>query len=66
VIGERAQLYRREQDLIARDMPYLFAWQRLERVALDAGLRTLDGPVSLSAPGWDWQLERMVLERTSP
>ena len=60
-LSERAELYRREQAQLATDQAMLFGWQRLFRVALRPGMRSLDGPLDLRALGWDWQLERIVL-----
>jgi ABC-type transport system substrate-binding protein len=61
VLSERANLYRREQAQLATDQAMLFGWQRLFRVAIRPGMRSLDGPLNLTAIGWDWQLERIVL-----
>jgi ABC-type transport system substrate-binding protein len=60
-LSERADLYRREQAQLATDQAMLFGWQRLFRVALRPGMRSLDGPLNLYALGWDWQLERIVV-----
>ena len=60
-IVERARDYRQEQAIIAADLPNYFAWYRRERVALRHGLTSLAGPLPLDRPGWDWQLDQLVM-----
>ena len=43
--AERARAYRGAAAILARDLPVLPLWHRLERVALRPGLTTLDGPL---------------------
>ncbi len=60
-IADRAKDYRQEQAILASDPPNLFAWIPIQRVALRSGMSSTDGPLDLTAPGWDWQLERLIL-----
>jgi len=64
-LSKRTDLYHREQAILARDLPVIPAWQRLTRDALRSGVSSVDGPLDLTAPGWSWQLERIVVPATN-
>lgn len=60
-IVERARLYRAAQRILADDLPVIPIWYRLGRVALRPGLTTVNGPLDLKKPGWDWRPDQLLL-----
>jgi ABC-type transport system substrate-binding protein len=63
-VPQRADLYRQALAILAHDLPQLPLFYPLNRVALRNGVTSLKGPLQLDKPGWNWQLESLVLEMT--
>jgi ABC-type transport system substrate-binding protein len=57
----RASLYREVIAILADDLPFLPLFYPLNRIAVRDGLTSLDGPLQLDRPVWDWQLESIML-----
>jgi ABC-type transport system substrate-binding protein len=64
-IPQRASTYRRALEILDQDLPELPLFYPLDRVAVRTGLASLSGPLALDKPGWDWQLEKLVLAADS-
>ena len=57
----RASLYREAVAILADDLPFIPLFYPLNRIAVRDGLTSLDGPLQLDRPAWDWRLESIVL-----
>jgi peptide/nickel transport system substrate-binding protein len=64
--ASRTSLYRQEQEEIAAQLPYLFLWANNAYDVVRTAVTTAGGPLDLTAPYWDWQPERLVVEKSSP
>jgi peptide/nickel transport system substrate-binding protein len=62
----RASLYRKAQQEIAAQVPYVFLWADNNYDPVRAAVATVDGPLDLTAPNWAWQPERLVVAATNP
>ncbi len=60
--AERTRLYRRAQQEIAAQQPYLFLWASNTYDVVRSAVATVDGPLDLTVPNWGWQPGRMVVE----
>jgi peptide/nickel transport system substrate-binding protein len=61
-IDERIDAYRRTQERIAEQLPYLYLWTDRIPVALNENVTTAEGPVDLSAPLYMWNIEHWYVE----
>ncbi len=57
-LDERSAAIRQAQAQLAADRPYLFLWTDRITVLLSEQINTLDGPVELASPRYDWNIER--------
>jgi peptide/nickel transport system substrate-binding protein len=60
---ERARLYRELQTILADDQPYIFAWAFWMRAYFTSDLVSESGPLNLSSPLWNWEVEKLRLRR---
>lgn len=59
--AERTRIYREAQRELAEQLPCIFLWANNEFDAVRAAVTTVDGPLDLTAPVWNWQPERLVV-----
>jgi peptide/nickel transport system substrate-binding protein len=61
---ERARLYREAQQELASQVPAIFLWGMAGYDAFRSAVRTVDGPIDLTASNWAWQPERLVVAKS--
>jgi peptide/nickel transport system substrate-binding protein len=60
---ERLQAIAAAQEVVRRELPYLFLWTDRVPVALSASVRSDDGDIPLDSPRYFWNIERWYLEK---
>jgi peptide/nickel transport system substrate-binding protein len=61
-IEERRERYRETQQRIANLLPYIYLWADRIPVVLNTRVTTTDGPVDLSTPTYQWNIEHWYVE----
>lgn len=59
----RAEIYQQFEALVAKDLPYLFAWSDIAREAINANLNSMDQawtPEVMDTPTWFYEMEKIT------
>jgi ABC-type transport system substrate-binding protein len=61
--AKRAEIYKKFEQIMFDQQPYLFAWSDLAHEALSKNLVSTAGELKLDSPQWHWQLETLKLQQ---
>jgi ABC-type transport system substrate-binding protein len=59
---ERQQIYYEWQEILAEDLPYLFAYSNIVRDGMNAGMTYVEGELQLDSPNWGWSPHLLAIE----
>ena len=57
---KRAAIYQKFEEIVADDLPYVFAWSDIQREGLSKTIGTTGEELDLTSPTWYWEIEKLT------
>jgi len=57
---KRAAIYQKFEEIVADDLPYVFAWSDIQREGLAKTIGTTGEELDLTSPTWYWEIEKLT------